>query len=316
MPHNEEPLVSVVLCTYNRRQLMAAALRSVCEQTLPSSQYEVIVVDNNSTDGTQQHIVAVSLQHEHVRYCFEARQGLSHGRNTGFHAARGSYVAYIDDDCTVPKEWLSIAQDVIARVAPALFGGPYRPFYNSPKPDWYRDHYGSYDCGPTARPLTCDEYLTGTNLFVKRLLLQQVDGFRTDIGMTGKKLAYGEEVAMQRRIRREYPEEVVYYDPRLGVSHLVRQEKMTLLWSATHMFVIGRDWNLATNDTARKPSGVCYAMLRGCRAISRLIKRITWGIVVRDRSRYPFVGNYLYEVAFLELQTMGIAYGQLARRST
>ena len=310
MPHAEAPLISVVLCTYNRCELMAASLRSLCEQTMNPSCYEIIVVDNNSIDGTKQHVAEVSRRHAYVLYCFEEKQGLSHSRNTGFRAARGRYVAYIDDDCTVPKDWLAVAQDIIERMEPALFGGPYQPCYNSPKPRWYRDRYGSYDCGSTARGLGADEYLTGTNMFIRRALLERLGGFSPEVGMAGQQLGYGEEIAIQRRYRRECPGEIIHYDPRLGVSHLVRAEKMRLSWCAHHMFTIGRDWQRVLNHTGQERSPVGRVVFRGCRALLRMVIGLVWGMLMRDRSLYPYIENYLYEVAFVELRAMGMAYAQ------
>lgn len=294
---------------------MAAALRSLCEQTLAPTSYEVIVVDNNSTDGTRQHIVGIGRQHSHVRYCFEAQQGLSHSRNTGFQAARGLYVAYIDDDCTVPQEWLDIAHQVIVHVAPAIFGGPYRPFYQSLKPRWYLDRYGTYDDGPISHVLDEDHYLSGTNLFIRRSLLEQLGGFNTAVGMAGTRLGYGEETSLQRRVRKEHPHEMIYYEPRLKVSHLVRPEKMRLIWCAKQMFVSGRDWQRVVSDTATKRIHTILSCLRAVRALLELTRSVILGLLGRDRIRYPYLENYLYEVVFVHLQTLGSTYEQITHRA-
>ena len=294
---------------------MAAALRSLCEQTLAPTSYEVIVVDNNSTDGTRQHIVGIGRQHSHVRYCFEAQQGLSHSRNTGFQAARGLYVAYIDDDCTVPQEWLDIAHQVIVHVAPAIFGGPYRPFYQSLKPRWYLDRYGTYDDGPISQVLDEDHYLSGTNLFIRRSLLEQLGGFNTAVGMAGTRLGYGEETSLQRRVRKEHPHEMIYYEPRLKVSHLVRPEKMRLIWCAKQMFVSGRDWQRVVSDTATKRIHTILSCLRAVRALLELTRSVILGLLGRDRIRYPYLENYLYEVVFVHLQTLGSTYEQITHRA-
>jgi glucosyl-dolichyl phosphate glucuronosyltransferase len=296
---------------------MASALCSVCEQTLDPSRYEIIVVDNNSTDSTKQHVVNVSRQYSHVRYCFVEEQGLSYARNAGCREAQGQYVAYIDDDCTVAKDWLSMAQEVIEQVSPAMFGGPYRPFYKTTKPRWYRDSYGSYDMGPVARALAPNEFLCGTNMFFHRRVLERLGGFNTEVGMVGERLGYGEETVVQLRIGREHPEEIIYYDPRLIVHHLVRSEKMRILWCARQMFASGRDWQRVLDETAQAR---VHTPLRSCarvgRAVFSLVKGFIHGAVVRDRSRYPFVANYLYEVVFVQLQALGAAYEQLTHRSS
>ncbi|MDN5940323.1 MAG: glycosyltransferase [Nitrospira sp.] len=315
MSQTEQPLISVVLCTYNRCDLMAAALRSVCEQSLAASLYEIIVVDNKSTDRTKEYVLGATRRYSQVRYCFEEKQGASHGRNAGVRMARGLYVACIDDDCTVPSDWLDIAKKIIEQHAPGLFGGPYRPFYNSPKPRWYRDSYGALDGGAVAREFGENEYLAGTNFFIRRPLLEQVGGFSPEFGGVGYKRGYGEEIVVQRRVRSECPKEVIYYYPGLEVCHLVRSEKMRLLWCANHMFAMGRDWQRVLNEEAQDPTPVVRAVFRGCRALLRMVKSVVWGTIVRDRSRFPCVENYLYEVAFAELRTIGMAYGQLIPRS-
>jgi glucosyl-dolichyl phosphate glucuronosyltransferase len=315
VPHTESLLMSVVLCTYNRRDLMAAALRSLCEQTLAPSSYEIIVVDNNSTDGTRQYVTEFCRLYPHVRYCFEPQQGLAHGRNSGYQAAQGLYVAYIDDDCTVPREWLAVAHTVVVKIAPALFGGPYRPFYNSLKPNWYRDEYGTYDGGPVARALDQYEYLSGTNLFIRRSLLEQLGGFHTEIGMTGNRLGYGEETAFQRQVRQEHHNAMIYYEPRLTVFHLVRSEKMQLSWCAKQMFVSGRDWQRVLYETAAERIHAVRSCLYGMRALLALAKDMAIGILARDRTRYPFIENYLYEVVFVHLQTLGSTYEQVTHRT-
>ncbi|MGD8380729.1 MAG: glycosyltransferase, partial [Syntrophobacterales bacterium] len=90
--------ISVIVCTYNRAELLGGTLRTLCHQTLDTSEYEVIVVDNNSTDNTREVVDEFCRRSSNVRYCFEPQQGLSHARNQGLQEAKGKYVAYIDDD--------------------------------------------------------------------------------------------------------------------------------------------------------------------------------------------------------------------------
>ena len=81
-----QPVISVVVCTYNRAELACLAVNSLCCQTLSPDSYEIIVVDNGSTDGTEATIAdlqAVYVGHT-VRYICEKRQGLSHARNRGY----------------------------------------------------------------------------------------------------------------------------------------------------------------------------------------------------------------------------------------
>lgn len=117
-------MISVIICTYNRADLLAGALESVCQQSLAASAYEIVVVDNNSTDETPQVSRAYAERYPDVRYYIEPQQGLSYARNRDWQEARGEYVAYIDDDCQAPASWLAVGQAVIEHVAPDGFGGP------------------------------------------------------------------------------------------------------------------------------------------------------------------------------------------------
>ena len=108
-------LFSVVICTYNRASLLPTALQTVCEQALDCTEYEVLVVDNNSTDETRFVTESFMQRYSNVRYCFEPQQGLSYARNRGWREARGKYVAYTDDECKVPPQWLTVAKEVIIK---------------------------------------------------------------------------------------------------------------------------------------------------------------------------------------------------------
>jgi glycosyltransferase involved in cell wall biosynthesis len=86
--------ITAVLCTYNRAELLAEALDSLLAQSLAPETYEILVVDNGSTDATVDVVQAFGARHL-VRYLLEQRLGLSHARNTGAAAARTPYVAYL-----------------------------------------------------------------------------------------------------------------------------------------------------------------------------------------------------------------------------
>jgi len=232
MQHSENtgPIISVIICTYNRAEFVGTALKSLCEQTAEKTQYEVIVVDNNSEDNTRVITQEFCRRYPNIRYCLEKRQGLSHARNRGWQESQGKYVAYIDDECKVPAQWLEVALQIIKEFSPAVFGGPYYGYHNSPKPRWWKDSYGAFEPSKTAGVLTQGEYLRGGNFFIHRTLLETIGGFDSRYGMAGQKIAYGEETELQRRIRAMRPDELIYYDPKLYVWHLVRPEKMVLRW--------------------------------------------------------------------------------------
>lgn len=302
--------LSVVVCTYNRAGLLEHALESLVRQTLAKDLYEIVVVDNNSTDNTFEVAEAFCRRYSNLRYYFEPRQGLSHARNLGYQVVQGEYVAYIDDDCSVPEHWLAVAEEVIRRVSPAVFGGPYFAYYTTPKPAWFQDRYGSHFHGDEARPLKEGEYLDGANIFFRRVLLHDLGGFSPDLGMSGGRLGYGEETALQRRIRATKPEELLYYEPKLLVYHLVPSSKMTLRWIIRAAFVGGRYYHLVFFGDKPLTMTLGHWLKQTVRTLWALCADIARGTVTRDRRRYPFLQNYLYEYAFVNLRQLGELYGQ------
>src|SRR6516164_6667228 len=99
---------SVVLCTHNRCESLAKALASAACLELPKLlDWEVLVVDNNSTDRTREVAEEFCRRYPtHFRYIFERQQGKSHALNTGIREAQGDVIAFIDDDVTVEPTWL------------------------------------------------------------------------------------------------------------------------------------------------------------------------------------------------------------------
>jgi glycosyltransferase involved in cell wall biosynthesis len=130
---------TMLVCTYNRaddlRELLETALR---QRTEGRFSYEVVVVDNNSTDATR--VVVERSQAaapELVRYLFEPRQGKSNALNTGLAAARGRRYAIVDDDFVLPPDWLLGIDAGFGRHPTAAFvGGKVLPRWQAPPPRW------------------------------------------------------------------------------------------------------------------------------------------------------------------------------------
>lgn len=312
-------VLSVIVCTYNRADDLQCALETLCNQRLDTSLYEIIVVDNNSTDSTQEVTETFCRRYPNVSYVHETQQGLSHARNRGWREAHGTYVAYTDDDCKLPPQWLVVALQVIHHHAPAVFGGPYFPFYKTPVPRWFKDSYGSNVHAREARVLNQNEFISGGNIFFRRSLLEHLGGFDPGLGMSGQKIAYGEETALLMTIRRTMPNEMIYYDPNLFVFHLVASRKMDLGWVLRQSFARGQytnrlRWNSATPSEQRYPRlwQIAIVAMVGATGIVFLLETL-FALVWRNRTRYPCIENYIYERAFRHIRTLGSLYERLLR---
>lgn len=98
-------IFSIVIPTFNRRAFLEKCLAAVFALDFPKEKYEVIVVDDGSVDGTK--VYLNSLNHENLRVFFKNHGGPARARNFGVQNSLGKYIAFTDDDCLVPKDWLT-----------------------------------------------------------------------------------------------------------------------------------------------------------------------------------------------------------------
>lgn len=181
--------VSVVISTFDRCASLRRTLDSLIDQRVPPNvRYEIVVVDNNCGDDTPDVVEQyVGLYPDLVRYAFEPRRGVSYGRNAGTRIARGSIVAFTDDDNVVSRTWVAdVARLMASRPDMAGVGGRVLPDWQQPPPAWLdRRHwsplaildYGEHPF-PTSmhRPLC----LLTANLALRRDVIDRVGGFSPD----------------------------------------------------------------------------------------------------------------------------------------
>jgi glycosyltransferase involved in cell wall biosynthesis len=141
---NNRHAVTVVVPTYNRCASLARLLTSLCTQRTGGVMYDVIVVDNASTDDTPQVIAAFMDRQPVVRYLREPRRGASSARNTGIRAAGGRIIAFVDDDVHVAPDWIAAIAAAFDRHPEVdCIGGRIEPCWPSPPPAWLtRQHWG------------------------------------------------------------------------------------------------------------------------------------------------------------------------------
>jgi len=190
MPVNKEPSISVIICTYNRDKFIGEALNCLAKQTLPAGNFEIIVVDNRSTDNTASIAKKFIADHPELqaRYVMEPNKGLSFARNRGIQEARASIVTYIDDDAEVTPHFLeSIVSFLQANSSVVGVGGKVIPKYSeSGEPKWISKYLngfvGRMDFGD--RPKQFDskmKYPTGCNMTYTKEILQKAGGFNNEL---------------------------------------------------------------------------------------------------------------------------------------
>lgn len=226
--------ISAVICTYNRADRLPLAIKSLLAQNLSSEKYEILVVDNASTDGTAEMLRKEFLPNPSIHYIYEPVQGLSQARNTGWKNAEGEYVAYLDDDAIAESDWLEKILETFLSLSPnaGCVGGKIFPIWESERPSWLNDEMlgqlSVVDWGDKPFPLKQDQWLAGASIAFPRRLLQEVGGFSVEIGRKGRKLLSMEEVLIREEIEeRGHP---CFYNPKIIVRHYVPASRMTPRW--------------------------------------------------------------------------------------
>ena len=225
------PLLSVVLASRNGEAVIAEALESLLRQSLPPEQYEIIVVNNGSTDRTAEIADDFRLRYpDRIRVVEEPLPGLSRARNAGVRAARAPVIAFLDDDARAGPGWLEALGPAFADAQVAAAGGPIELTWTCPRPPWWTpelDYFvqGRCDYGARPRHLQFPQVLYGSNLAVRRAVFAELGLFRESLGRAGPNLISGEEVELELRIYRAGF--AVAYQPAAVVTHLAVARRAT-----------------------------------------------------------------------------------------
>lgn len=227
-------MISVILCTYNRDRYIYNVLRSIVNGDLPRSEYEIVLVDNNSSDNTKgecQRFVA-DFPDVVLRYCFEEKQGLSHARNCGITNAHGDLLVYVDDDAIVNKEYLSTYADFFKRNSDAVAaGGPILPQYDGCEEPQWMSHYtrqlitGKLYLGENEREFPHDAFPGGGNAAYRKSVFEKVGLFNVDLGRKGNSLIGAEEKDLFDKMTTQGMK--FYYLPTAILYHLIPSKKLT-----------------------------------------------------------------------------------------
>ena len=227
-------MISAIICTYNRERYLYNVLQSLVAGNLPTEEYEIVLVNNNSTDGTEAEVRRFQTDYPQVqlRYCVEPQQGLSYARNCGIRESRGDILVYVDDDALVNKEYLATYADFFRRNADAVAaGGPILPQYDGcEEPDWM-SHYtrqlvtGKLYLGEKEREFPGDAFPGGGNAAYRKSVFDAVGLFNVELGRKGNSLIGAEEKDLFDKMTSQGMK--FYYLPTAILYHLIPPKKLT-----------------------------------------------------------------------------------------
>lgn len=207
-PADPAPAISAVVSTYNRADQLPLALAALQRQT-GAVPYEIVVVDNNSTDATADVVARLAAADPRIRYLFEPRQGLSHGRNTGIAHAGAPIIAFFDDDVRVADNWIEELHRIFAeRPEIEYIGGRVLPNFIEPPPPWLTTSHWSplavqdYGSAPVVSGPEHAVCLVGASLAFRKRAFDAVGLFTPDLGRIKDGIGSTEDHDMQLRMWR------------------------------------------------------------------------------------------------------------------
>ena len=296
------PNLSLVIPTLRRRELLERLLSSLLAQQLETGAFEVIVVDNTPAGDKPTQELCLEDKFKmglDLRYAHQPERGANGARNFGTALARADWVGFIDDDETLPPDFVSRALQTCLTPAPDGFGGPYIPYFETAKPVWFKDDYLLVWLGPNARWLEKDEALNGGNMFFKRSWLVEMGGFPRRFGRSGDNLGYGDETDLMLRMTQKGAR--LWYDPQLFILHFTPADRMSVRWFMRSKWLHGKaKAHIRFRDPAnRDDRSRARVALSGIKVLLQKCFKIAFlyaAVPVRDRQKYPYPQNYVVEV--------------------
>lgn len=274
--------ISAIVCVYNRQDTLPQCLDALAAQTISTSEFEVIIVDNNSTDKSPEIAGRYAEKYEHFRVVCEQKQGLASARNCGMREAKSPIAAFTDDDAIPAADW---AERLLQRFDElgdqvAVVGGELDPIWSVPKPDWLEGnkllHSLSVCLGWSNFPryLAGSEWLCEANSAYRIALVQERGGFPENLGRIGTNLLSGENAINEVLLRDGFR---FFFDPDIRVEHQIPSSRMTKDWFRRRFF-----WQGVTTFLVKK-----YLREQGCiiepvSSVAVPMNEKSWDLVFSD----------------------------------
>lgn len=221
--------LSIIISTLNR----AFVLRNLLEIFFKQEQaedisFEIIVVDNGSTDDTASIVELFQGKSPNIKYLYEPRKGLSIARNTGARNAKGEILTFLDDDVVPRNDFVRQVVGSFESFPVDCAGGKITAFWPENKiPDWFNSQFchvvGQTSFGEDSRCFKKDEFPFGGNISFRKLIFERLGGFSEHLGRVGDNFSVGEEYDLCYRMQKEGGR--FYYNAKLEVFHIVGERR-------------------------------------------------------------------------------------------
>lgn len=239
--------ISVIIPTRNREKCLKKTIESILNQTFSHEDYEIIVVDNGSTDNTKDMVQKLqSIYEKEIRYFYENNPGLHQGRHRGAKESNSEILVFTDDDVTADKMWLESIYTSFSDKEVVLIGGKILPQWEISPPIWIEYFWKECEYGKCLGYLSLIDfgneiktisgsYVWGCNFSIRKNILYASGGFHPD-SMPADLIRYrgdGESALAREIEKRGYK---IIYNPKALLYHFIPKERMTVEYFCKRAF--------------------------------------------------------------------------------
>lgn len=229
------PFVSIIVSTYDRKELLEKCIYSLFDQLYPRDRFEILIIDGGSKDGTDDLIKElIKTTQYNFRLIKQTGQGLSDARNIGIRESKGEIIAFIDDDGIADENWIVELTKVYTTENIVSAGGKIIPLWLDGKPTWYTDRLDSYlsllDFSQNAEQIFFPYIPFGCNMTFRKIIFEEIGYFDDSFGrnLSRSNLLSHEEFDLYKRINEKHY--VTMYNPRALVYHQIDSSRITKTW--------------------------------------------------------------------------------------
>ena len=242
---NNQPLITVAICTLNRAEYLADTLAGLAPQVSDASLCEVVVIDNNSTDSTGDVCSNFAGKHPEIRFRYirEEVQGLSFARNRAALETAADSILYIDDDVIPAEHFVESAVGYLKRYPDvSCAGGRIFVTFDNGKPDWIPKElmpmFGLHELGSNVMRYPKTNFPRGGNMMIRREVFDTCGLFDTKLGRKGGHLLGSEEKAFFEKAREQGYE--LWYWPEMELYHRIGAQRLEIAYLKKQSSGIGR----------------------------------------------------------------------------
>lgn len=252
-----KPQITIAICTYNRASYLKDTLDNLAEQQADTNEFEILVVNNNSKDGTETvcEIFSKTQPELNFRCLKENKQGLSYARNRAAREANAPVLIYIDDDVKLPSNYIETALIYLQKRASTMCAGGRIDVEfedEDEDPDWIPEElmpmFAYHNLGELDKPYPATKFPTGANMMIRKSIFEAFGYFDTQLGRKGEELLGSEEKHFFEKLRKNGIE--LHYWADLQLTHRIGANRLEENYLREQSIGIGRSERMRIADSS------------------------------------------------------------------